>query len=405
MIGVAILGMGVVGSGVYETLKLNRELIARRAMDELEVLSILDLRDFEGEEFQSLVTHDFADIEHNDSIRVVVESMGGIKPAYEYTKRALMAGKHVVTSNKELVSRCGTELMHIAEQHRVNYMFEASVGGGAPIIRPLVQCMSANEIEEICGILNGTTNFSLTEMINRNVSLADAIKEAQRLGYAERDPSADVEGLDAARKICILANLACGTDIGVESVRCEGINGVYLEDVKNASSAGYAIKLLGRYVRLSEREVCAYVAPHLVPKTKVLGRVDGVLGGVMIRGNVVGEIAVVGAGAGKMPTASAVVADVIDAARHVDKTKNRGLWEGHVVKNLPPSALGGRMYVRADASGDLAHRIFGGAERIADDAFITPYLAAEELTSRMAEFRNATTVRSAFRVIESEVER
>ncbi len=404
MTKIAIIGFGVVGSGTYETLVLNSEQVARRSFGPVEVKYILDLRDFAGEPYADKVVHDFETIERDDEVSIVVECIGGTSHAYDYTKRAFAAGKHVVTSNKELVATHGSELLALAEKYNVNYMFEAAVGGGAPVIRPLIESLSANRIDEIYGILNGTTNFILHRMMRNGLSLADALAEAQRLGFAELDPSADVEGKDAARKICILANLACGADIGIENVSTEGILSISTDDVHYATDADFVIKLLGRFVRLEGGKVCAYVAPHLVSREKVLASASGVYGGAAIVGNAVGEVNILGAGAGKMPTASAVVSDVIDCARHLDKTKDVGLWSGGSVACVDQRELGGMWFVRALGSLDDAKAAFGKILPLGGNegeiAFITPKLSAEAFRESRAKFEQNASVLSKIRVLE-----
>ncbi len=407
MTGIAILGMGVVGTGVYETLEGNAETIARRSFGPLEVKYILDLRDFPGAEFADKVIRDFGVVERDPDVKIVVETMGGATYAYDYTKRALAAGKNVVTSNKELVAAHGAELTALAEAHDVNYMFEASVGGGAPVIRPLVSCMGANVIEEIYGILNGTTNFILDRMERGGASLEEALSEAQALGYAERDPSADIEGLDPARKICILGSLACGCDIGVENVRAEGIAGLRREDVRHAAEVGYAVKLLARYIRLGEKKVSAFVAPHLIPKSCVLANVNGVFGGVTYIGNIVGEVDILAAGAGKLPTASAVAADIIDAARHLYKTRFRSVWSSERAECIPPEEIGGRFYVGSAGSARDAREVYGDIRLISEEggaAFITPHLTPEERRAKTEEYRRRARVFSEMRVLERGVD-
>ena len=262
MINVAIMGFGTVGSGVAEVIRMNNASIAAKLGDDIQVKYILDIRDFSNSPYADKVIKDFAIIENDPEVDVVVESIGGAKIALEFTRRALQAGKHVVTSNKELVATFGKELLSIAKMRNVNYLFEASVGGGIPVLRPLIQCLAGNQIEEIVGILNGTTNYILTRMVKGGISFADALKEAQAKGYAEADPTADVEGIDAGRKICILSNLAWGKEVAPANISMEGISKVDLKDVDIAAAAGYKVKLLGRALKLEGGKVAAYVAPH-----------------------------------------------------------------------------------------------------------------------------------------------
>ncbi|MBQ8751661.1 MAG: homoserine dehydrogenase [Clostridia bacterium] len=326
MISIAILGHGVVGSGVAEILMNNADGVAAKAGDSLQVKRILDLRSFPDLPYAHLFTTEFQDILQDVDIRIVVETMGGLHPAYEFVKACLEAGKSVVTSNKELVAAKGDELLTIARERNLNFLFEASVGGGIPILRPLDQCLAANRVQEVAGILNGTTNFMLAKMIEENMAFGDALALAQKLGYAERDPSADIEGHDACRKICILAALAFGRHVWPEQVHTEGITGVSLRLVQYAAAAGGAIKLIGRAVREADGRVFCLVAPMLVPGEHLLSQVDGVFNGITVRGDSVGDVTFVGRGAGKLPTASAVVADVIDEARHTAVRKPL-FWE------------------------------------------------------------------------------
>lgn len=315
MMEIAVLGHGVVGSGVCEVLKTNQESIKRRAGQEISVKRILDLRDFPDLPYSHLFTKDFNDILQDPDIRVVAEVMGGINPAYEYAMAALKAGKSVVTSNKELVAAKGDILLATAKENGVRFLFEASVGGGIPIIRPLHQCLAANEIDGIAGILNGTTNFILTKMIKEKLPFGEALSLAQELGYAERNPAADVEGHDAARKICILASLAFGRHVHPEYVHTEGITAITPEDVAYADGAGYVIKLIGSAKRNGDSSIDCMVSPSLVSKESQLSSIDDVFNGVLVRGNATGDVVFYGKGAGKLPTASAVVADVIEAAK------------------------------------------------------------------------------------------
>lgn len=321
MINVAVLGYGVVGGGVIEVLEENHESIAHNATQEISVKYILTRREFPDSPHKHLMVQDFSIIENDPDVQVVVEVMGGKTAAYDYTRRSLLAGKSVVTANKELVATYGHELIEIAQEKDANYLFEASVGGGIPIIRPITQCLAANEIDEIYGILNGTTNYILTQMIQYGTSFADALKDAQEKGYAEADPSADVDGIDACRKICILADLCFGKHVAPEQVMTRGITKVDLADVAYAKTMGYKIKLLGRAIRTGHDTATAYVAPHLIKNTSLLSNVDGVMNGIVVHGNAIGEAMFYGAGAGKRPTASAVVADVIDAVRHLNHRK------------------------------------------------------------------------------------
>ncbi|MBQ8795987.1 MAG: homoserine dehydrogenase [Clostridia bacterium] len=321
MISVAIMGHGVVGSGVDEIIRTHKEKLFSAIGEELDVKYILDLRDFPDSPHADRFTKDFEDIAKDVEVRVVVEAMGGLTPAYDFTKRLLKAGKSVVTSNKELVAQHGAELLQIAKDNNANYLFEASVGGGIPIIRPLSKCLAANNVDEIAGILNGTTNFILTKMIAEGMGFDEALKLAQELGYAEKDPTADVEGFDACRKICILASLAYGKHVYPDNVHTEGITKITLEDVKYAENWGGVIKLIGRCKVEDDGRMDIGVAPMFVPNKSQLANINDVFNGIMVRGDCTGDVVFYGKGAGKLPTASAVVADVIDCALHLKRRK------------------------------------------------------------------------------------
>ena len=346
MVKVAIMGHGTVCSGVYEVFEMNAEKIARTVGEPVEVKYVLDLRDFSSLSYADKFVNDFSIIENDPEVTVVAEVMGGVGAAYQFTRRCLEAGKSVCTSNKELVATKGDELLKIAEEHGVNYMFEASVGGGIPIIRPMLQCLAANEFNEICGILNGTTNYILTQMIHNGVTFEDALRQAQVNGYAEKDPTADIEGHDACRKICILSDLAYGDKFDPDTVSCEGITKITLEDVANADKLGCVIKLLGRSVRCEDGTAYAYVAPHLIHKESPLAPVEDVFNAIMVDGNATGEVMFYGKGAGKLATASAVVADMLDSIEHRD-SRRRIMW-GNGSKNLlrPLDTLRSAWYVR-----------------------------------------------------------
>lgn len=327
MVNVAILGFGTVGSGVAEVIEKNGRHISEKVSNRIALKYILDVRDFPDSPFADRVIHDFSIIENDPTVGVVVETIGGATIAREFTRRALMAGKSVVTSNKELVATHGYEMMQLAKEKNVSYLFEASVGGGIPILKPIRTCLAANEMTQITGILNGTTNYILTRMIRAGLSFEDALKEAQANGYAERNPAADIEGQDACRKICILASLSFGRQISPDQVPTEGITSITLADVDYARSAGMKIKLLGRAIRReSDDRVCAYVAPHLASDESPLANVEGVFNAISVVGDAIGDVMFYGQGAGKMPTASAVVGDVMDAAKHMCYLKSN-CWE------------------------------------------------------------------------------
>ena len=314
MINVALLGFGVVGGGCAEVLTANKEKIEAHIGEEIRIKYILDLREFPDSPFGKLVVHDFNIILNDPEVSVVAEMMGGSHPAYDFTKALLEAGKSVVTSNKEVVSTFGVELLNIANENGARYLFEASVGGGIPIIRPLTNDLAANEILSIDGILNGTTNFILTKMKNEGLEFEVVLKEAQRLGYAEANPSADVDGVDAARKIAILAALASGKLVDPKKVATEGIRNVTPADMEAARKLGYAIKLIGHYETDDSGKIAVSVAPRFVPNASPLSSIDDVFNGILVRGNMLGDSLFYGRGAGKLPTASAVCADIIDAA-------------------------------------------------------------------------------------------
>lgn len=326
---VAIMGYGTVGSGVAEVIDTHEDVISKRSGGiELEIAKILDLRDFPGDAHEKELTKDFNEILNDPEIKVVAETMGGINPAYDFTMKLLKAGKSVVTSNKELVAQKGLELLETAKESGTNYLFEASVGGGIPIIRPMSQCLAANHIEGIAGILNGTTNFILTKMIEDDMSFEDALKLAQKNGYAEKDPTADIEGHDACRKVCILASLAFGKHVYPSQVETEGISNITLEDVSYIHSANGVIKLLGQIKYIDENNIAAFVSPAVVYNGSQLASVRDVFNAILVRGDAVGDVCFYGRGAGKLPTASAVVADMVDCAKHIDRRKVFGWGPG-----------------------------------------------------------------------------
>ena len=391
MVNVAILGFGVVGSGVAEVLATNGPHIDQKVDDLIRLKYILDVRDFPDSPFADKVVHDFSVIENDPEVSIVVETIGGAKAALDFTRRALRAGKSVVTSNKELVAEHGCELLKLAAEQGVSYLFEASVGGGIPILRPLNQCLAANEIEEITGILNGTTNYILTRMIRGGLSFDAALKEAQANGYAEQDPTADIEGHDACRKICILASLAFGRHIYPRQVPAEGITGVTLSDVAWAEFCGKKLKLLGRAIRQADGRVCAYVSPHLVDVENPLAGVEDVFNAIAVKGNAIGDVMFYGRGAGKLPTASAVVADVIDAAKHRDE-KKRVFWaEGGEDTTVSPDGLASAWYVRGSGDAGAAKAALPGARLLeradapaGEFALLTGPMTRPELDGKLA---------------------
>lgn len=390
---VAVMGYGTVGSGVVEVIETHEKSIKNRTAGEmLEVSHILDLRDFPDDPHADLFTKDFNDILNDPETKVVAETMGGVNPAFDFTMKLLEAGKSVVTSNKELVAQKGLELLKAAEKHGVNYLFEASVGGGIPIIRPMAQCLAANNIEGVAGILNGTTNFILTKMIEEGMTFEDALKLAQDNGYAEKDPTADIEGFDACRKVCILASLAFGKHVYPNQVRAEGITKITLEDVEYISSAHGVIKLLGQIKKIDDDKITAFVSPAVVFHGSQLASVNGVFNAILVRGDAVGDVCFYGAGAGKLPTASAVVADMVDCAVHVNRRKNFG-WgpgsEDYVVDEK--SALEMPFYVRAKATESEAVALFHNVKFLTrtgqpsdEVAFITDSMTENALDKKLA---------------------
>lgn len=314
---IAILGFGVVGSGVAEVLTQNKSIIEKKLGESLEIKYILDLRDFPDSQFSNKVIHDFNIIVNDPEITIVAEMMGGSHPAYDFSKACLLAGKNVVTSNKEVVSKFGTELLEIAEQNNVRYLFEASVGGGIPIIRPINNDLTANKITSIDGILNGTTNYILTQMNENGTSFAQALKDAQNKGYAEADPTADIEGIDAARKICILSALSFGKCLSADTISRQGITNISESDFAIAKLLGYTIKLIG-HSEIINGKIYADVAPRFIPLSNPLAHISDVYNGILVGANMLDTVLFYGKGAGKLPTASAVVADIIDIAEKMD---------------------------------------------------------------------------------------
>ena len=391
MVNVAILGFGTVGSGVAEVLTKNGGLIDQRVDDLVRLKYILDVRDFPDSPFADCFVKDFSIIEQDPEVDIVVETIGGATIALEFTTRALKAGKSVVTSNKELVATHGYDLLQLARENGVSYLFEASVGGGIPILRPLCQCLAANEISSVCGILNGTTNYILTEMVQMGKSFDLALREAQQKGYAEADPTADVEGIDAGRKICILADLCFGKNVPPSSITMEGITKITPADIECARALGYKIKLLGRAMRTGPNSVTAFVAPHLISRSAPLANVDGVMNGISVRGDAVGEAMFFGPGAGSLPTASAVAADIIDCVRDPKTRTYTGWWPSEPGYVTAPDKISCRWMVRTNSPlADIAAAFSGvrfiNAPNAAPDeyAFVTGYMSGEELKAKTA---------------------
>ena len=354
MVSIAIMGHGVVGSGVAEILLTHKQKLFARLGEEIYIKKVLDLREFPDSPIADRFTKDFEEIINDLEIRVVVEVMGGLHPSYEFVSRCIKAGKSVVTSNKELVAAYGAELLALAKENNVNFLFEASVGGGIPIIRPMNQCLVANIVDEIAGILNGTTNFILTKMIEDGMQFADALKLAQELGFAEKDPTADIEGHDACRKICILASLAFGKHVYPDSVHTEGITKITLEDVKYAEKFGCVIKLIGRVKKLKNNKIDIITAPMLVPLKSQLANIDNEFNGIMVRGDCTGDVVFYGKGAGKLPTASAVVADIVDCCQHLKKRRFLFWTDGNGSNIINVSESVFAMYVRVKGKDAIA---------------------------------------------------
>lgn len=366
MVNVAVLGYGTVGSGVVEVIEKNKDMVNKKSGQELNVKYILDLRDFPGDPYEDKVVHDFDTIVNDDDVQIICETMGGVGAAYAFTKSALEKGKSVCTSNKELVAKHGPELLQIARKNNCNYLFEASVGGGIPIIRPLNYSLTAERIEGINGILNGTTNYILSKMEMEGADFDTVLKEAQEKGYAERNPEADVEGHDACRKIAILSSLMMGKNVDSEKIYTEGITKVTADDFVYAKAAGKTVKLLGRSVAMGESEVLAMVAPFMIDKSHPLAMVNDVFNAVFVTGNMLGDSMYYGRGAGKLPTASAVVSDVVDCARHLGKVI-MCFWDDADAKLADISELDRSFYVRVKASAkDVA------VEMLGDDVLTVP---------------------------------
>ncbi|WP_346663359.1 homoserine dehydrogenase [uncultured Merdimonas sp.] len=345
MINIAVMGYGTVGSGVVEVIDTNGARINQRIGDELNIKYVLDLKDFPGNPVQEKIVHDFETIIGDEDVKIVVEVMGGIEPAYTFVKRCLLAGKSVATSNKALVAKHGAELLSIAKEQNINFLFEASVGGGIPIIRPLNSSLTADEIEEITGILNGTTNYMLTKMFYEGADYDSVLKEAQANGFAERNPEADVEGYDACRKIAILSSLISGQQVDFEDIYCEGITKITVEDMMYARKMGTVIRLLASSKRYPGNRIHAIVAPCMLYPDHPLYNINGVFNSIFVHGNVLGDAMFYGSGAGKLPTASAVVADVVDAAKHLNRNIMT-MWKQEKLKLEDKAGSKRRFFVR-----------------------------------------------------------
>ena len=402
MIKYAILGYGTVGAGVAEVMAEQSEKLSAAAGDRLELGYILVRRDYPGDPYADKMVKDFAVIENDPDVAVVAEVIGGVGAAYEYSRRAIMAGKSVVSSNKELVAVHGLELAALAKEKGVSYLFEGSVGGGIPILRPLTQCLAANRIDEVFGILNGTTNYILTAMDTQGQDFAEALKKAQELGYAEADPTADVEGIDACRKTAILADLSFGYNLDPGQIPTKGITSLTQADLELAGALGYTVKLLGRAVR-TEQGCCAFVEPHLVPRTHLLASVHGVMNACVVRGSAVGEVMFYGPGAGKRPTASAVAADIADAARHMDHPKPVDLGQpGGVL--APAEELVSRWYVRSAVAPDMVLAVFPGAMPVYGSSQECGFITAPMTRQELDKLCEAVHARAMYRVLGEGIE-
>ncbi len=389
MVKVAVMGYGTIGSGVVEILEKNAARIKKTSGEDLVVKYVLDVRDFEGDPIQSRIVHDYQIIANDPEVDIVVETMGGVEPAYTFVKAMLTAGKHVTTSNKALVADKGAELIALAAEKNVNFLFEASVGGGIPIIRPLMSSITGDEIVEISGIVNGTTNYMLTKMTDEGLAFEDVLKEAQAKGYAEKDPTADVEGYDACRKIAILTSLVCGQQVNYQDIHTEGITKITPVDICYAKEMGRAIKLLAMSKQTPDGYI-AMVAPFLIAQEHPLYHVNDVFNAIFVKGNMLGDAMFYGSGAGKLPTASAVVGDIVDMVKHIHT---------HIILNWDATPLTladykvneTRFFVRSKASKEEISRIFGSVEfvdikTLADEiGFVTETMSESAYEEKAAQ--------------------
>ena len=392
MINIAVLGYGTVGSGVVEVIRTNHTSINKKAGEYINIKYVLDLRDFPGDPVEEVLVHDFETIINDPEIQIVVEVMGGVEPAYTFTKRALEAGKSVCTSNKELVAKHGVELLAIAKERDINYLFEASCGGGIPIIRPLNSSLTADEIDEITGILNGTTNYILSQMAENGSDFDEVLKDAQDKGYAERNPEADVEGYDACRKIAILSSLAFGDHVDYEDIYTEGVTKITATDNKYAKVMGTSIKLLATSKKVGDK-FYAMVSPVMIDRKSPLYSVNDVFNAIFVHGNVLGDAMFYGSGAGKLPTASAVVADVVDCAKHLHRNIMMS-WSSKKLDLMDLEEVKNRFFVRVKGSmtGDISkvEEVFGnvqpyGVADVADEfGFLTEEMTEKEFREKAA---------------------
>ena len=393
---IAVMGYGTIGSGVVDVLRINKDKIAERSGEEIEVKYVLDLREFPGDPMEDKIIHDYQTIVDDPEIGVVVETMGGVEPAFTFVKAMLEADKHVATSNKNLVAAKGAELIKIAREHNVNFQFEASVGGGIPIIRPLNKCLTADEIEEIAGILNGTTNYMLTKMADEGAEFDDVLKDAQDKGYAEKDPTADIEGHDPCRKIAILTSLVAGQQVDFEDIHCEGITKISATDIKYAKAMNRSIKLLATSRKVDKSFTCM-VAPYMLDSTHPLCGVNDVFNGIFIHGNVLGDAMFYGSGAGKLPTASAVVADVVDMVKH----KNTNIyinWSADKLELVGYKDSVNAFFVRPKSDKAKVESVFGNVtyiEGIVDGevGFTTDKMTEEEFAAKAEELEVVNRIR------------
>ena len=399
MKNVAVLGYGTVGSGVVEVIRRNQEVVNKKAGDKVNIKYVLDLRTFPGDPVEEILVNDFEVILNDPEVEVIAEVMGGVEPAYTFVKKALLKGKSVCTSNKELVAKHGPELVEIARKMKRNFFFEASVGGGIPIIRPLISSLTADEIVEVSGILNGTTNFILTKMSKEGLDFDTVLKEAQALGYAEKDPTADIEGHDASRKIAILTSLVFGKTANFEEVYTEGITKITDKDFMYANKLGMSIKIFGRMKKV-EKDIYAMVSPVMIDESNPLYSVNGVMNAILVKGNVLGEAMFYGAGAGKLPTASAVVSDIVEAIKHLnDNVEIQWDAEKLVLSDIRTSEKKFFVRVAGETSKDFANieKEFGKVvmiklESLTDEfAFVTEKMSEADFESKIAKISNVKT--------------
>ena len=396
MIKVAVMGFGTIGSGVVEVLSTNKDSIAKRVGDTIEVKYVLDLRDFKGHPIQEKLVHDYQTIVEDKEVSIVVEAMGGVEPAYTFVKAMIEAGKHVATSNKALVAEKGAELLELAKAHNVNFQFEASVGGGIPIIRPLKSCLTADVVEEITGIINGTTNYMMTEMAEKGADFDEVLKDAQDKGYAEKDPTADIEGYDAGRKIAILTSLVAGQQVDFEDIHTEGISHITSTDIKYAKTLGRSIKLLATSKKVGNG-YAAMVAPFLLPPEHPLHSVNGVFNAIFVKGNVLGDAMFYGSGAGMLPTASAVVADIVEMAKNLDKHIPIE-WKKEKLELVDYKDFEHRFFVRTSAATTEISEIFGMVDYVSAEGaegeigFLTSQMSEAEFETKKAKLANVIQV-------------